>query len=66
MILPTTGPGALATAFPAEECLACADGNPRGECPKAPRLCGHHCNHASTHDRCCWCGASFEEEEGAA
>ncbi len=45
------------------DCIACGEKSPMGECPKSNRGCGHHCNHAWTHDECCWCGKEFGEED---
>jgi hypothetical protein len=44
-------------------CTSCGEGSPKNECPNSKRSCGHHCNHAWTHDQCCWCGKEFGEEE---
>lgn len=52
---------ALADAEPAGDCLSCGEGNPRGECPRSQRPCGHHCNHSWSHDACSWCEAEFGE-----
>lgn len=29
------------------------------KCPQSNRPCGHHCNHAWSHEKCCWCGREF-------
>jgi hypothetical protein len=44
-----------------DECISCGEGTPKNECPKSKRKCGHHCNHAWTHDGCDWCGQEFGE-----
>ena len=44
-------------------CLSCLEGNPRGECPRSGRECGHHCNHSWDQDECCWCGAEFGDQD---
>jgi hypothetical protein len=43
-------------------CLSCGEGDPRGECPRSRRACGHHCDHIHTHDRCDWCLVEFGED----
>lgn len=48
------------------DCSCCAEGLPRGECPKSERACGHHCNHSWSHDECHWCGATFVSEDAGA
>lgn len=45
-----------------DDCASCGEEMPRNECPKSKRPCGHHCNHAWTHDVCDWCGQEFGEE----
>lgn len=49
-----------------EDCSSCCELEPEivaeEVCPKSLRQCGHHCNHSWTHDICCWCGRSWEEE----
>lgn len=44
----------------ANGCVSCGEGDPK-RCPSGQAPCGHHCNHAWSHDRCCWCGAEFGE-----
>lgn len=44
------------------ECISCGERSPVGECPKAERECGHHCNCSWIQDACCWCGAEFGDE----
>lgn len=45
------------------ECLSCLNDLPPDECLESMLVCGHHCNHTWTHDECCWCGASFGDED---
>lgn len=45
-----------------DECLDCEEGM-EDKCPESKRSCGHHCNHAWTHDKCCWCGEEFGGDE---
>lgn len=40
-------------------CSSCGEEMPRGECPKSPRECGHHCNHSWSHEVCHWCGMEW-------
>lgn len=44
-----------------KDCASCLDDQPNDACPKSERECGHHCNHAYSHDECCWCGEQFGE-----
>lgn len=44
-------------------CTACEEGEPKDECPKSLRPCGHHCNHSWSHDQCCWCKKEWGENE---
>jgi hypothetical protein len=50
------------------ECDSCCEQeyyeNEREEdvCPQSLRVCGHHCNYSWSHDTCCWCGKTWEEE----
>lgn len=30
-------------------------------CPESQKACLHHCNHAWSHDVCCWCGKEWGE-----
>lgn len=46
-----------------EECSSCEEGLPPDDCPKSHRPCGHHCNHSWSADHCCWCGATFGEDD---
>jgi hypothetical protein len=43
------------------DCSSCRMDMMRGECRKSKRECRHHCNHAWSHDKCCWCGEEFGE-----
>ncbi len=43
------------------DCLSCAEGMSRDECPESKRPCGHHCDCSWDQDECCWCGATFGE-----
>ena len=45
-----------------DDCVSCGEADPRGECPKSKRACGHHCNHLTTHDACDWCGVKIGED----
>jgi hypothetical protein len=45
------------------DCSSCREEMPRGECQKSKRECRHHCNHAWSHDKCCWCGKEFGEDQ---
>lgn len=31
-------------------------------CPESNKVCGHHCLHSWSHDRCCWCGRTWGED----
>jgi hypothetical protein len=50
-----------------EKCISCEeDPDPNDpmdydnyKCLKSKRPCGHHCNHAWSHEECCWCKATF-------
>lgn len=42
-------------------CLSCGEVNENERCPSSERDCGHHCNHSWTHDRCDWCGKTWDE-----
>ena len=44
------------------DCISCEEGLPTNECLNSKRKCGHHCNHAFTHDSCCWCNYIFGSE----
>ena len=49
------------------DCSSCLEGGiPRNECPQSKRECGHHCNHAWSHEHCCWCDQEVGEEEQVA
>lgn len=41
------------------DCIDCGEGTPANDCAKSKRSCGHHCNHAWSHDGCCWCGREW-------
>lgn len=45
-----------------EECAACPEGIPKGECKQSKRPCGHHCNCSFEHDHCHWCDKWFGED----
>jgi len=47
------------------ECASCGE-VPKNDCKESKRPCGHHCNHSWTHDECCWCGKSFDDEAARA
>lgn len=44
------------------DCSSCGEEMPLNECPKSKKVCGHHCNHAWSHETCCWCGEEFGED----
>lgn len=49
-----------------DDCIACEEfgaEEDRGECPESKLDCGHHCNHFTTHDKCCWCGKEQTAED---
>lgn len=48
---------------PAGDCISCEEEMPEHECPESKRPCGHHCNCSWCHDKYCWCGREFGEEE---
>lgn len=48
-----------------EICTSCEEGIPKNDCPNSKRKCGHHCNHSWNQDECCWCGKTFDIEEGS-
>lgn len=43
-----------------DDCTDCAE-DPKVVCAKSERPCGHHCNHAWSHDKCCWCQQEWGE-----
>lgn len=43
-------------------CLTCNESISE-VCPASKRSCGHHCNHLWTHDQCCWCGITSDDNE---
>lgn len=47
------------------DCITCEAllNEPIDRCPKSRKKCGHHCDHAWTHDQCCWCRAVFGDED---
>lgn len=45
------------------ECASCDEGFPKNECPESKRPCGHHCNHALSHDFCDWCEKDLDDGE---
>ena len=59
------------STFMDEECLSCEeDPDPSDPmdydhytCAQSKRPCGHHCNHAWSHEECCWCGFVFGPAE---
>lgn len=46
-----------------EGCASCGEGDPKNECPKSQRPCGHHCNHIWEVDACDWCGYEAQGDE---
>ena len=45
------------------ECISCWEPDFEEKCLNSKRSCGHHCNHSWTHDKCCWCGKEWAEDE---
>ncbi len=44
------------------ECISCDERAAKGGCADSDRTCGHHCNHAWTDFKCCWCREEFLED----
>lgn len=45
-----------------EACDSCGEDS-SDSCVSSQRPCGHHCNHSWSHERCCWCGQEWGDDE---